>query len=246
MKTVVTYGGLCLSWLLAFALVRTQIQPPAVLIDYLAGHENPIRFSLNPTDLSPPVMAQIEGARAVWLWTERGQTRGIVESVERNEQWKTYRGGLVLQITTPDTLAPGWVILSFQPLPAQRWHPIEAPPKDKADLATRLGREPSRLTLAPFETGDNHRYLVVDYSLPCPDGSSECGDFNDVETAVYRESAESGWERVDSFVDGGSTPFVDIDGDGIPEVIGSTGYKGYVLRRIIPRREKLVTSHSGV
>jgi hypothetical protein len=37
-----------------------------------------------------------------------------------------------------------------------------------------------------------------------------------------------------------------VDGDGFAEFVGSTGYKGYVLRRILPQHQVLVTSHSGV
>jgi len=107
------------------------------------------------------------------------------------------------------------------------------------------GRRIVVVTFAEIQMRER-QYLIVDYWLPCPDGSDECGDYNNIETTVYEGSSETGWKKIDSFVDGGSRPFVDIDGDGIPESVGSTGHKGYLLRRIIPTRKIIVTSDSGV
>ncbi len=121
----------------------------------------------------------------------------------------------------------------------------EAPGGSLARLQ-QFARRNARFRISTDETRERHQYLVVDYWLPCPDGSAECGDYNEVRTTVYRASPTSGWEELYSFVDGGSRPFVDVDGDGFPEVVGSTEYKGYVLRRIFPKLQIVVTSHSGV
>jgi hypothetical protein len=242
----VRHAGLGLSLVSAFATTLAASQSPVVLVDYLHGGENPVKFSLNPADIPGPVLETIDRSNEVWLWTEQGQVNGVVESVEKNEEWKTYRGGLILNIRVPGEVKEGWAVLSFQPFPPQTWTPIEALPGEKAGIAKRLGHAPKRLTLAKFEARDKSQYLVADYWLPCPDGSAECGDYNEVETTVFRGSARSGWERLYSFVDGGSRPFVDVDGDGIPEVVGSTGYQGYVLRRIVPAQEIIVVSKSGV
>jgi hypothetical protein len=229
---------------LATALAASQ--SPVVLIDYLNDGERPIKFALNPLDVSGPVLEKIDQRSEVSLWTEQGQVKGVVESVERNETWKTYRGGLILNIKVADPVKQGWAVLSFHPFPLQTWTSMDALPREKVDIAKRLGHDLNRLALAKFETRDQSQYLVVDYRFPCPDGSTECGDYNEVETTVFRGSSRSGWERLYSFVDGGSKPFVDVDGDGIPEVVGSTGYKGYVLRSIVPEQKIIVTSHSGV
>ena len=34
----------------------------------------------------------------MWLWTEDGQVPGVVDSFEKHDEWKAYRGGLVLNI----------------------------------------------------------------------------------------------------------------------------------------------------
>jgi hypothetical protein len=112
-------------------------------------------------------------------------------------------------------------------------------------LSARLGHPLERSTWARFRAR-NSEYLVVGDRLPCPDGVEECGDYDEVTTTVYEGSGAAGWREIDRFVDGGVVPFVDADGDGAPELVGSTGYKSYVLRRLLPKREILFTSHSGV
>ena len=219
-----------------------------ILLDYLRIDGNVVRFSLNTKDLPDAALEAIERRKNVWLWTEVGQIQGVVESIERNAEWAAYRGGLVLIIRVARKAYPakeGWTVLSLEPFPSQGWVSMETAASDKAQIARRLGYAPRRLTFEKFRARER-QYLIADYVLPCPDGRDECGDHNEVETTVFERSSETGWKKIDSYVDGGSRPFVDIDGDGIPECVGSTGYKGYVLRRIIPKRQIVFTSHSGV
>ncbi len=58
---------------------------------------------------------------------------------------------------------------------------------------------------------------------------------------------ESGkWDIIGQFIDQDQNWVVDIDGDGVPEVVGATGYKDRILRRVWPNMETLVLNKSGV
>ena len=66
---------------------------PVMLLDYLRGGESAARFSLNSKDLSEAALEAIERRKNVWLWTEDGQVPGVVDSFEKRDEWKAYRGG---------------------------------------------------------------------------------------------------------------------------------------------------------
>ena len=76
-------------------------------------------------------------------------------------------------------------------------------------------------------------------------GTPEYGEFVTRRTVVFK--ADKGtWTQLYEDRDLGWELVVDVDGDGVPETVGGTGYDSLAVWKFYPRKSVAIMSTSGV
>ena len=139
-----------------------------------------------------------------------------------------------MHYTLKHNIPEGPGIISSYPMPKQTWKLLKPTKKDISFLANEHDSW-ERIDLIKTTKGN---FLIVQYD------TFDDGEFIDHLTLVYRN--DEGWKLMGDFEDHWNWPFVDIDGDGVPELYGSSQYKSIILRRFYPVEEIITYVDPGV
>jgi hypothetical protein len=139
-----------------------------------------------------------------------------------------------LEIDLQSVIPPqgNYWLLSKNPFPQQVWQWKESRPKG-IDL---------RIIITVFE--DQYRLDSVDVSLPEEEGDSPA----DVRVDIYhKKKNQKAWTRINRFMTNTEVrPYLDVNGDGVPEIINLEAYSETILRTFHPRIEVVTIDRSGV
>ena len=170
-----------------------------------------------------------------WLGAAEGiwqVTCGNVETAAGRTGPRT--GGLLvlLKSATP-VKGRGW-LLSKSPLPRQTWQQREEVTKDG--------------TLRVIITTGKGQFRLDSVNLPPKEGMDEADGPSEVRVDIHqRKKADDKWKKRDSFMTSAEArPYLDVDGDGVPEIINFEWYNDPVLRRFYPGIKVLAIDRSGV
>jgi hypothetical protein len=233
----------------------------SLFLDYVEEPSRELAVKVNPDDLGGnwekhPVVSWPRGMR-VHLWTS-GRTQGaVVERVAVDRQ--SPRGRRIeIQLRSDAIIPKGWVLLTDEALPEQTWTRVAPSATDismarqlaerrirEIEAALKAARQPlvDRVTYQFFDCSQVRTrlgdFLVVAFGTP------EEGEFVTRHTVVFKGSAGT-WTRLYEDSDLGHDLLVDIDGDGVPEAVGPTGYNSIALWKIYPKKSLEIMSSSGV
>jgi hypothetical protein len=216
---------------------------------------------VNPDDLGSdwekhPVVRWPRGMR-VHLWTSDRTRAAVVERVAVDRQ--SPRGRRIeIQLRSETDIPKGWVLVSDKALPEQTWTRV-APSATDMNMARQLAERRIREIEAALKAArqplvDRTTYQFFDCSkvrtrlgdfLVVAFGTPEEGEFVTRHTVVFRGGRET-WTQLYEDSDLGHELLVDIDGDGVPETVGGTGYNSVALWKIYPKKSLAVMSSSGV
>lgn len=164
----------------------------------------------------------------------------------------------------PQKIDPSWVpnLLSTKRFPeSQDWEVISASTEERT-FASKAAREryaqvirqpfyskaegmecasPDKfLDLQIIENPKRGRAMLIQFD------TCEEAEFIQKEIMVFWKDKSGQWEQVGGASDQGVVPFIDVNGDGIPEVIGGAGYKDVGLWTLYPEFELMSMKSSGV
>jgi len=148
------------------------------------------------------------------------------------------------------------VVVSLQPLPVQTWTMVEPKPQDirfakmfsenrikKIEKSLRAQKkelhpreEYARFDLKKVNTKIHGMLLLVNFGTPETDD-----EWMVTHTAILQSSRGGPWKELSDTRGISASPFIDIDGDGVPETHGGTQYE-YQLDRIFPTSKTIVTA----
>ena len=77
-------------------------------------------------------------------------------------------------------------------------------------------------------------------------GTCEAAEFVQQEVMIFWDQNKGTWKQIAGISEQGASPTVDVDGDGVPEFIGGTGYKDTTLWKVYPEFRVLAVASSGV
>jgi hypothetical protein len=170
-----------------------------------------------------------------WLGSPEGiwkVTCGTVEAAADRTGPGT--GGLLVRLRSANPVkGRGWM-LSKSPLPQQTWQQKEEVTKDG--------------TVRVIVTTGKGQFRLDSVSLPPKEGVDEADGPSEVRVDIYqRKKADGTWKKRDSFMTNSEVrPYLDVDGDGVPEIINLEWYNDTILRRFYPGIKVLVIDRSGV
>jgi hypothetical protein len=123
-------------------------------------------------------------------------------------------------------------LLSKDPFPQQVWQWKEFRAKGIV----------LRIIITVFQ--DQYRLDSVDVSIPQEEGDSPA----DVRVDIYhKKKNQKTWTRINRFMTNSEVrPYLDVDGDGVPEIINWEAYDETILRTFYPKIEVVAIDRSGV
>lgn len=130
-------------------------------------------------------------------------------------------------------------LVSTKPLPEQTWKMIRPTKYDTGYFMRHQGIEQNvfrRLDI--FETSKG-KFMIGQWE------TGQGGEFDQHRTTVY-EKTEEGWKSMFRYTSQWNVPFLDIDGDGVPELFTSMGYKSPTIRQWYPVLKEFAMMESGV
>jgi hypothetical protein len=215
---------------------------PTLFLDYPTAIERPITLQLNPADFSQDWLKDpfpgVKNGNDIWI----GMAGHVVvgKFVKSEIEKGRVRGDLKVEVQASEQISQGWFVLSLKQLPKQQWKKVDLGETDRAFVKKQIKEGPNSYAYPPTKIKSPAGiFLLVNEEM------DEEGEFVSFRTVLFH-SEQGSWKKINEFIGQGVEAVIDIDGDGFPEVSGGTGYKSFVLRRIYPAYEELVTNTSGV
>jgi len=232
------------AWLIPAYVLAAQ-DSETVFLDYLFEPASTVKFGLNPNDFSDAwrdrPFPMLKRGDSVWIGTKSGIEEGKFVSVttKKEKTWPQYSGMLELTLSFNVPIPKGFVLLSLKPLPAQAWRIIPLSTLDLEFIKKTFKTQEKYWPPVKIQSNRLGQFLIAH------ENTGKEGAFDSYRTVLFRFISGS-WQSVNEYTDQAGEPLVDIDGDGFPEIAGSTDYKSWILRRLFPSVEKLTVNNSGV
>ncbi len=126
-------------------------------------------------------------------------------------------------------------LLTNKPLPKQTWRIIECNEKDKSHLS-KYHANWERIDKIETEKGI---FILAQYNKGIE------SEFDIHQTFFFQVKNDTLIKLCD-FEDQWNWPYIDVDGDGVPEIIGNTDYKSPIIRKVYPKYEVIAKMESGI
>jgi hypothetical protein len=167
-----------------------------------------------------------------WLATPRGAWQVTCKSIQALPKTvgpASEKLEITLQSGSP-IQGNSW-LLSKTPFPPQTWQQKEVPARN-VDLRVII-------------TTTNDEFMLDSVNLPV---SNEGDGPAPVRVDIHRKKKnEASWTRINSFMTNSEVrPYMDVDGDGVPEIFNLEWYSESVLRSFYPKVEVVAIDRSGV
>lgn len=142
--------------------------------------------------------------------------------------------GLLVSVQSGTPLPGSYWLFSKNPLPVQTWQSREEP----ADGNT------SRVIVATL----NGEFRLDSVDIPSKAGEEEGDGPAEVRVDVYHRDGKGGpWKKISSFMTNSDVrPYLDVDGDGVPEIISEVWYNSIALQSFYSKKKVVVFNRSGV
>lgn len=166
-----------------------------------------------------------------WLATPRGAWQVTCKSIQELPETAgpaSEKLEIVLQSGSP-VQGNSW-LLSKTPFPPQMWQQKEVPAKD-VDLRVII-------------TTATDEFMLDSVALPVSDAGDGPAP---VRIDIHQKKKnETSWTRINSFMTNSEVrPYMDVDGDGVPEILNIEWYNEQVLRSFYPKVEVVTIDRSG-
>ncbi len=168
-----------------------------------------------------------------WLRTGKGSLRARVRSVAVQESPYPALGRLSVKLRTEGPVTKRITLISRCPIGEQTWT-AKKPRDDTMPYRVVVTTEQGLFRLDSDE-------VVPEGGYPEGDGPSQ------VRVDVYeKKTGEQKWKKRTSFMTNSpAEPYLDVDGDGVPEITSIEWYRETILRRFYPKVEVIAVDASG-
>ncbi len=244
--------------ILLLAGVRRVLAAGGIYLDTLAEAKTEQVIKLNPLDLggeskwqNDPLLKQKKG-HVIWLWTATGPMKAVFDRIvitqAEGDFHFLFRGSINVVVRASKPIPAGRVLVSLKALPEQTWKVLEPRDEDKtfayADLVNLEGQSyivnSSSVSIRVFETKKGTGFMIVRYPLPPTEVPGES-----FRTVVYKRDPAQPWVLYKKFDDAMVEPWFDVDGDGVPELVGESGYDSFGIKAFHPYTKILQQSTAG-
>lgn len=189
-------------------------------------------------------MSGLAKGDSVWIASSTEIVKAKFESIKVKKNHKM-QGGIVVEFSLEkpvESTKSGYIVVSLKPLPKRKWTLLNLTDSDKSFVKEGTYQGPNSFVFPPIKIKSDEigEFLIVNEENKGEHGSKRR------RTILYELSKYRSWSKLTEFEGQGVVPIVDVDGDGFPEVAGTTGYKSFILRKIYPTYKELTINTSGI
>ncbi len=248
MKVVSKLGFLtsCILFLMIQAKDLLGQESPSLFLDYTFQGGNQIELSINPTDYpfewAEKPFSKYKKGDKMWVFVN-GKSIPVhyVSSRSKGGQ-HPMRGGITIKLNSDVPVPTGYTILSTAEFPDQTWIYFAPTEKEKEMVLSSLKKVGKLPKWSGIKTKNNGTFLLVGYAV------DQEAAFIEHKTHIFKLNRRKIWQQIAEISNDGYYAEVlgDLDGDGVPEIVGPFGYKSYRVQKIFPKLEDVVINTSGV
>ena len=172
------------------------------------------------------VIPTFKEGEKLWLGTTKGPILGeCLESTELDgSDVKGPGTGVEVRLWSDSGIPQGTVLISRTPFPKQTWH------------VKNLGND--ALLINTLNKG---MFKIKNHEVPPPEMPDGYDGPLNFQITILRSFDGKSWNELMNFDSNGSAePFIDVDGDGIPETVTVERYGKRILERFFPKKEIVV------
>lgn len=252
-----------LSAAVIFGLLGSVVSPvlavsSRIFLDTLTESREEQPIQLNPIDLggeskwdNSPLLKKKKG-QPVWLWTSEGEMKVLIDRIvitrrEADERF-LFRGSINAVVRAETPIPVGRVMLSLKPIPAQTWKTRIPSEDEKKLIAAETEKTETGLFMINVSscyanvitTKKGQEYFIFRYPIPNKLNQEK------YRAVIYLKDEKAAWTSYKRFDDAVFEPWVDVDGDGVPELVGESGLESFALKSFHPYAEIIQQSTSGI